>query len=133
MNGVGRPEVEEFVEAVGGKKLSTRDIERLAHGYFRGPQWFRKEVQSGNLGLLLERMKQVPESAEGSNEFERVFLKDLEIVGKYMQRVLGKSRDGRLKTRAFRAQANLLSAGILSRMGAFTRTLRELHDRTAEA
>lgn len=133
MNRVGREEVEEFVEATSGKKLSVREIEQLAHGYFRGPPWFRNEVRSGNLSLALDRMKQVGEARDGSNEFERVLLKDLEILAKYMQRVVGKSQDQRLKTRAFHAQANLLLAGILSRIGALTRTLRELHDRTGEA
>jgi hypothetical protein len=50
-------------------------------------------------------MKQVPEAADGSNEFERVMLGDLEIVEKYMQRVMRKSGDPRLETRAFFAQA----------------------------
>jgi hypothetical protein len=43
-----------------------------------------------------------------------VLLKDLEITQKYMQRVMGKSEDRRLKTPAFFAQAHLLTAGILS-------------------
>lgn len=133
MNRAGREEVEEFVEATSGRKLSIREIEQLAHGYFRGPPWFRSEVQSGNLAVALGRLKEVPEAPDGSNEFERVLLKDLEILAKYMQRVVGKSQDQRLKTRAFHAQANLLLAGILSRIGALTRTLRELHDRTREA
>lgn len=133
MNRAGREAVEEFIEATSGKRLSVREIEQLAHGYFRGPPWFRSEVQSGNLALALERMKDVGAALDGSNEFERVFLKDLEILAKYMQRVVGKSQDQRLKTRAFHAQANLLLAGILSRVGVVTRTLRELHDRTAEA
>jgi hypothetical protein len=51
MNGVKKREVEEFVGAVSGKKLSVREIEQLAHGYFRGPEWFRGEIQSGNLAL----------------------------------------------------------------------------------
>lgn len=133
MNRAGREEVEEFIEATSGKRLSVREIEQLAHGYFRGPPWFRSEVQSGNLGLALERMKDVGAAPDGSNEFERVFLKDLEILAKYMQRVVGKSQDQRLKTRAFHAQANLLLAGILSRVGVLTRTLRELYDRSGEA
>jgi len=133
MNGVRKQEVEDFVEAVSGKKLSARDIERLAHGYFRGPPWFREEIRNGNLTLPLERMKQVPEDPQGCNEFERTFLKDLEIAGKYIQRVTAKGQDTRLKSRAFCAQANLLAAGILSRTSAFTRTLRELHDRTGHA
>jgi len=39
----------------------------------------------------------------------------------------------RLKSRAFSAQANLLAAGILSRLSAFTQALSELHDRTGHA
>ena len=36
MNGVGSQEIERFVRAVVGGKLSVREIELLAHGYFRG-------------------------------------------------------------------------------------------------
>lgn len=133
MNGDGRRDVEAFIGAVSGKKLSVREIERLAHGYFRGPEWFRHEVLQGNLALVLERMKQVPAATEGTNEFERVFLGDLETVGKYMLRTAEKSQDPRIQTRAFCAQANLLLAGILSRLGAFAQAMRCLHDRTGEA
>jgi ParB/RepB/Spo0J family partition protein len=133
MNGTGRREIESFIGAVAGKKLSVREIEQLAHGYFRGPEWFRKEVQQGNLAMVLERMKRVPSAAEGTNEFERVLLGDLEIVGKYMQRTTTKSQDPKIQTRAFCAQANLLLAGILSRLGAFAQAIRSLHDRTAKA
>lgn len=133
MNGIGREEVETFVGAVGGKKLSVREIEQLAHGYFRGPEWFRKEVQEGNFALVLERMKRVPAAPDGSNDFERVLLGDLEIVGKYMQRTTTKSQDPRIQTRAFCAQANLLLAGILSRLSAFAQAMKSLHDRTGKA
>ncbi len=133
MNGVGKRAIEDFVEKVSGKKLGVRDIERLAHGYFRGPEWFRQEIQSGHLALSLERLEQVPDDPEGCNEFERGLLRDLEIVGKYIQRVLSKGNDPRLKTRPFCAQANLLTTGILIRTTAFTRTLRGLHDRTGDA
>jgi hypothetical protein len=133
MNGVKKEEIEEFVEAVSGKKLSVRDIERLAQGYFRGPEWFRQEVLGGNYALALDRMRQVPENAEGCNEFERVLLKDLESVHKTMLRVMAKSLDRRLEGRPFCAQANLLAGGILSRMGAFNQAVRQLHDRTGKA
>jgi hypothetical protein len=133
MNGVRRQEVEAFVGAVAGKKLSVREIEGLAHGYFRGPEWFRREIDDGHLTLVLDRMKRVPEAPDGANDFERVLLSDLEIVGKYMQRTATKSQDPRIQTRAFFAQANLLLAGILSRHGAFAQAMRNLHDRTAKA
>lgn len=133
MNGTGLKEVEAFVGAVSGKKLSLREIAELAHGYFRGPEWFRGEIESGHFALALERMKQVPEAPDGSNEFERVLLGDLERLGKYMQRVVAKCQDPRIETRAFSAEANLLLGGILSRLGAFTKALKELHDRTGQA
>lgn len=133
MNRVRPEEIETFVEAVSGKKLSVREIEQLAHGYFRGPESFRREIGAGNVALPLERMKQVPPDAQGCNEFERVLLQDLEITQKYMQRVMGKSTDRRLQTRAFHAQAHLLTAGILSRARAFFQTLRQLHDRSGQA
>lgn len=130
---VGKEAVERFVEAVSGRKLSIREIEQLAHGYFRGPEWFRREIESGNFALCLERMRQVPAAPEGSNEFERVLLRDLEILGKYMRRVVVKSQDPRIETRVFAAEANLLVGGILSRLGAFQQAMRTLHDRTGHA
>jgi hypothetical protein len=133
MNGVKKEDVEDFVEAVSGKRLSVRDIEQLAHGYFRGPSWFRTEILGGNFALALDRMRAVPENAEGCNEFERVLLRDLELAQKSMARVSGKSADRRLTNRAFSAQANLLAGGILSRIGLFTKAVRELHDRTGQA
>ena len=126
-------EVEEFMTAVSGKGLSVREIEQLAHGYFRGPVSFREEIRKGNLALPLERMRQMPQSPDGCNEFERVLLGDLEITQKYMQRVMGKSQDKRLQSRAFHAQCHLLTAGILSRSRAFFHTLRQLHDRNGQA
>jgi hypothetical protein len=133
MNSVTKDQVEEFVVAVSGKKLSVREIEQLAHGYFRGPESFREEIRKGNVALPLSKLRSVPDDPDGCNEFERVLLKDLELVGKYMQRVMGKSTDRRLKNRAFHAQAHLLTAGILGRLPAFFETLRGLHDRCGEA
>jgi KorB domain len=133
MNGVKKQEIEDFVVAVSGKKLSVREIEQLAHGYFRGPQSFREAIQNGHVGLPLEWMNQVPKDPDGCNEFEGALLRDLEITQKYMQRVMGKSDDRRLKTRAFHAQANLLTSGILSQSRAFFETLRKLHDRSGQA
>lgn len=133
MNGVKSEQIEEFVRAVAGKKLSVRDIEHLAQGYFRGPESFREEIRQGHLALPLERMKQAAIPSEGCSQWERVLLNDLEITQKYMQRVMGKSQDPRLQSRTFHAQSHLLTAGILSRNTAFIQTLRQLHDRNGQA
>ena len=133
MNGVKKEEIEEFVGAVSGRKLSVRDIEQLAHGFFRGPESFREEIRRGNIALPLEQMKAVPQNSAGCSEFERVLLKDLEITQKYMSRVMGKIHDPRLKTRVFHAQANLLAAGLLSKMNAFSSIIKDLYDRSGQA
>ena len=133
MNGVTGEQVDQFVTAVSGQKLSVREIEQLAHGYFRGPESFRQEIRQGNLALPLQQIAQVPPSLDGCSEFERVLLHDLELTQKYLQRITGKSQDPRLQSRAFHAQANLLTAGLLSRVPAFTQTLRQLYDRSGKA
>jgi hypothetical protein len=133
MNGVTVEQIDSFVEAVSGHKLSVREIEQLAHCFFRGPESFRQEILGGNLALPLERMKQATSDPEGCSEFERIVLNDLELTQKYMQRIMGKSQDPRLKSRSFHAQCQLLAAGILSRAPAFFQTLRNLHDRSGQA
>lgn len=133
LNRAGKQEVEEFVLAVSGQKLSVREIEQLAHGYFRGPQSMREMIQNGHADEVLAWMKQVPQHAEGCSERERILLRDLELVQKYMRRVMGKSLDPQLKSPAFCAQAHLLTAGILSRQRAFFDSVRQLHDRSGQA
>lgn len=133
MNGIKPDQIEQFVLAVSGKKLSVRQIEQLAHGFFRGPESFRQEVLQGNLALPLQQIKELVQHAEGCSAFEQAMLGDLEITQKYMQRVMGKSQDERLQSRAFHAQSHLLTAGILSRKQAFYESVRQLHDRNGQA
>jgi len=59
------------VKAVAGKRLSVREIELLAQGYFRGPASLREVIDDGKLGWSLDQMKSVPEDLEGCSEFER--------------------------------------------------------------
>jgi hypothetical protein len=131
MNGVAKKDIEAFVAAVSGRKLGVREIHQLAHGYLRGPEWFRNEIDHGNLDLALQRMKEAPASPDNCEGFEGVVLKDIQIVSKSMQRLIHKGQDPRLSTptRTFRAQASLLLVGMLSRMSAFRKTVSDLHDR----
>jgi hypothetical protein len=133
MNGVKREQIEQFIGAVGGNNLSVREVEQLAHGFFRGPESFRQEILQGNLALPLQQLRQAPLDPDGCSEFERVLIHDLEILQKYMQRTMGKAQDPRLKSQPFYAQCHLLCGGILSRAGAFLQTLRQLHDRSGKA
>lgn len=132
MNSVPKADVEKFVKAVSGKQLSVRNIEKLAHGFFLGPESIREEILNGNLTVPLQQLNQVPDDPNGCSEFERVQLRDLEIVQKYMQRVMVKSNSPKLRSRAFWAQANLLIAGLLSRAPGFIQTMREFYDRSGK-
>ena len=76
---------------------------------------------------------EVAEDAEGCNDFERALLNDLESVQKYMQRLLVNCHDERLQSRPFHAQANLLTASLLSKFPPFLKTMREFHDRSGQA
>ena len=134
MNGVKAEQIDAFVLATSGHGLSVREIEQLAHGFFRGPDSFRQEVLKGTLALPLARMRQMPQSPDACSEFERVLLGDLDLTQKYMQRVMGKSQEqNKLTSRALHAQCHLLTGGILSRARAFFHTLRQLHDRNGQA
>ena len=133
MNKVSKEEIDQFVQATSGKNFSVREIDRLARGYFQGPSSLREAIDQGKVGFALDQMNQVPENQEGCTSFERTMLNDLEITQKYMHRVMAKSHDQRLRARAFHAQANLLTAGLLSKAPAFLKILREFHDRTGQA
>lgn len=133
MNADRRAAIERFVQAVSGRRLSVRDIELLAHAYFRGPASLREAIEGGKLGWSLEQLKGVPEDREGCSTFERVLLKELQLLRRSMQRVMTKCHDPRLKSRAFYAQANLLCAGLLSTWEPFGERMKEFYDRSGRA
>ena len=116
-----------------GSDLSVRDIELLAQAYFRGPASLREAIESGKWSWSLEQMKNVPEDREGCSEWERGLLHELQILRKYLQRVLVQCADTRLQSRAFYAQANLLAGSLLEKSELFWERIRELYDRSGHA
>jgi ParB/RepB/Spo0J family partition protein len=133
INGVGQKDIERFVQAVAGQRLSVREIELLAHGYFRGPSSLRQAIDQGNWKWSLQQMQTVPEDPKGCNDFERALLRDLERLLKLMQRAMTHCDSPRLQTRDFHAQANLLVASLLSRRESFFKKMEEFHDRSGHA
>ena len=133
MNGVTQENIERFVKAVSGQRLSVREIELLADGYFRGPASLRQEIDQGNWQWSLQQMQTVPEDPEACNDTERALLADLQQLLKSIGRVMARCDDQRLQSRAFHAQANLLLAGLLSRRESFFNKMEEFHDRSGQA
>jgi predicted transcriptional regulator len=58
---------------------------------------------------------------------------EIERFMKSMQRVMTKCDDQRLKNRAFHAQANLLTGGLLSQFQPFCERMQEFYDRSGHA
>ena len=133
LNGVKKAEIDEFVNAVAGKHLSTREIDLLANAFFKGSDEFREQIKNGNLSWGLKRLKQSYQPGAECTERERQVLKALEITQKYMRRLILICNDTRLKTNTFYAQANLLSGGILRQIDAFTQAIRQFYDRSGQA
>ncbi len=132
MNCITKKDVDEFVDLVSGKHLSIRDIELLAHGFFKGSEEFRQQIKCGNISWGLSRLKESSANTTSCTELERGMLKDMEITQKYMQRVTYKSKDTRFKTNSFFSQANLLSGGIVRQIEAFSKAIRGFHDRSGQ-
>ena len=133
MNGVTPQEIEHFMRAVARAKLSVREIELLAHGYFRGTSSLRAAIDQGHWKWTLDQMQAASETSEGVSDFERRLLRELEQLLRAMQRVMTHCDSRRLQTRNFHAQANLLLAGLLGRRDAFFKKMEEFYDRTGRA
>ena len=130
VKGVAAQELERFVQALAGTKLSVREIELLAHGYFRGPSSLRQAIDQGHWKWTLDQMQAVGDDQEGLSEGERRLLRELERLLQAMQNVLARCDSPRRPSRGFSAQANLLLASLLGRRDSFFKKLEEFYDRT---
>lgn len=130
MNGVASQEIERFVQALAGAKLSVREIELLAQGYFRGPPALRQALDQGRWKWTLDQMQAVGDDAQGLSEGERRLLRELERLLQAMQYVMTRCDSPRLPSRGFSAQANLLLASLLGRRDSFFHQMEKFYDRT---
>lgn len=130
MNEVSQQDIESFVRAVAGRRLSVREIDLLAAAFFRGSDSLRQGIEAGQLDWTLEYLQNVPDDQQGCNDVERLLLKDLQGVQKLMQRIMAKCNHRKLESRAFFAQANLLAGSVLTQLRPFEESMRQFHDRS---
>lgn len=133
LNRIPKGEIETFVNSVSGKGLSIREISVLAQGYFKGGAEIREQIERGNISWGLRCLQESKEAESGCSEVERALVHDLEIVQKYMQRIVYKRWDNRYCSGAFFVQVNLLAEGIVRQMGSFQDAIKELHDKSGQA
>jgi len=125
---VKKKETEKFVKAVSGKGLSTREIETLARGYFKGNAELKEQILDGNIDWTLRQLKR--DEAESLNEFELRALKDLKLAEGCIRRIPYKLGDGQLKTEEFFKAAAPVILTILKKLAFFRETLEEFHGYT---
>jgi hypothetical protein len=133
INRVKREEIDEFVALAAGHKLSIRDIEVLANGYFKGSAEFREQLRKGDIAVGLAGLRNTTGKSDDCTAAEQTMLRELERTQWHMRRITVRCKETRFKTGAFFAQANLLTGGILRQMDFFTQAVREFHDRSGKA
>lgn len=134
VNSISSGEIDTFVRAVSGKWISTRDIERLAYGYFRGGDRLKSQIEEGNLEWTLRQMKKAEpacQAEEGLSEAEWTVIRDLELVQKYMSRIRHGLTREELSSKAFNSRALLLIEGLLCMIDGFKEQIRRFYDSRA--
>jgi hypothetical protein len=130
VNAISLASTDAFVKATSGRGYSVREIERLARAYFCGSADTRREIESGHAAMALGGMA-CPTG--GMNGRERACLQDLEHMARAMETLALLPADSKLRSPAFRSQAQMLLAAILARAGGFVAAMRSLHDRCGAA
>jgi hypothetical protein len=128
VNKIPQTEINQFVQAVSGKHLSLRQIDLLAHGYFRGGEALRTQIQQGQISWTLEQMQRRGEENTGLGKLEKRVVLDLELAQKYMRRLDSQVRNSCLAGNDFFAQADLIVEGILDLLPSFTQSLEAFRD-----
>jgi len=132
VNRIKRHEIDIFVNTVSGKGLSTRDIDILAHAFFKGGAGLHAQILHGNLKWTLKQLRHggtlLYWKANGLSEQERQTITDLELAQKYTGRVMHDLSEYRLESKTFYETAELLISGILGEAKRFIKTLEVFND-----
>ena len=131
VNSISQKQIDSFVKSVSAKGLSTRDIERLAYAYFRGGNQLRGQIEKGNINWTLAQIHNQELSSHAPadlNEAEWTVIRDLELVQKYISRILFGLNHRELVSKAFHSHALLLIKGLLEQVDDFKSKIRSFYD-----
>lgn len=130
-------EEDDFVRAISGQRLSMRDIELLARGYFQGGRKVRTQILEGELGWCLKELRRDYRDASAGapswSETERSVVRDLEMLVRGFGRLGIKLESTEIGSAGFFAEAGLLVSGVLRRLMPFEHALRRFYDRCRKA
>jgi len=133
VNYIPKKEIDKFVEITSGENYSTRDIEVLAYGYFRGNEELKQQIEEGNcnytLRILKEQRKKNSDFNSKLNKKEQTTLRDLEITGKYINRLLCELESTELKSNEFYVNADIVVKGIIDKIKSLKLKLEDFCDK----
>jgi hypothetical protein len=134
VNKTPKKDLDEFVQCVAGKGLSTRDIERLALGFFKGGEPIKDQIRNGDIPWTLKQLKSSGGQSAGAelNEVERRFMRDLEMLDQSINRLILAAADNRLKDAAFLKKICMMTGKILEKIAPLKSALGGFHDYRGE-
>jgi hypothetical protein len=94
----------------------VREIDLLANGYFRGGPAIRQQIDEGNLSWIIKKLKEMPHGRSDFNDSEKNAINDLEILQKYIGRIIFKFPFLKVENNDFFSVAELLAGGVLSKL-----------------
>jgi hypothetical protein len=124
--------INSFVTKVSGKQLSTRDIETLAYGYFRGGSKVKEQIEQGNLDWTLRTLRGKTGSITQDtslNSKERAALSDFELLQKYLHKAIRHLHDPVSATVDFEKNLRLLLGGISDLLKKLEKQIGEFHEK----
>jgi len=128
VNKISKTQIDNFVKAISSKGLSTRSIEILAHGFFKGNSQLKEQILGGNMEWTLNQLK-TRQQSNNLSEIETKTLKDLEFASRCISRIPYELKDARLKSSSFFSEADILAEGILKKIKFFMKTMEEFYDK----
>lgn len=118
VNKENQSDIDEFVDAVAGKGLRHQEIESLAHAWFKGGPQMREQIKRGDLAWTLKKGCELnPKTANNDElrENEKQIIRDLEIIQKYINRLITKLPFMKEGTPQYKSRAAMLMNGILGK------------------
>jgi len=129
---IDKDQVDRFISSVSGNDLSTRDIDTLAYGYFNGGREIKNQIEKGNIEWTLRSLKQKTASLSQESDLsveERKIINDMEILQKYILKVIRHFSDNEGSSTSFKKNACLLIEGIRNSMPPLKEKLDAFHGR----
>lgn len=132
LKAVNRTSIDDFVRRVSNKGLSTRDIDMLADGYFKGGDSLKAQIEQGNIDWTLRQLKQERKEKDlppnTLADIETNILSRLNWVFFNMARVNHAFGEAVINNQMFYAKGRKIADSIMAVKDRFFDSLRVFYD-----